>query len=101
MAKHYIVCYFAIATATQYEHFSPIVAEKPLPLPHCVNGPLIGVISPTISQTFADAQCKWSPANDFLQNYILSVRTGLNMRIPHGGEQKETDDEQGGGERTK
>ena len=38
---HYIVCYFAIAAAAQYEHFGRIAAEKPLPLPHRVNGPLM------------------------------------------------------------
>ena len=37
---HYIVCYFTVVNAAQYEHFGPIAAEKPLPLLHRVNGPL-------------------------------------------------------------
>ena len=37
----------------------------------------------------------------FLQNDILSMRTGLNMTIPQGVKPKETHDEQGDGERTK
>ena len=36
---HYIACYFATTAATQCEHFGSIAAEKPLPLPHRMNGP--------------------------------------------------------------
>ena len=46
MAKYFALTlhYFAAATATQYEHFPLIVAKKPLPLPHRVNGPLVSFI---------------------------------------------------------
>ena len=37
----YIACQFATAAAAQCEHFGSIAAEKPLPLPHRMNGPLL------------------------------------------------------------